>query len=346
MRFMFIGLFLLCSSFVAAPVADPASAQSAAGFQAYLSDLRSRAAAAGISQRTLDATLPTLSFNQSIIDLDRQSAGGTDPNRAIPRFSGSDEHRAIFGKSDQGRQLYSRWRSLFQRIESETGVSAGVILAIYGKESNFGSYMGRSDVLSSLATLAYEGRRRSLFEPELIAGLRMIDQGVPRDRLRNGSWAGAMGKPQFLPSVYLRLARDGDGDGRSDIWNSEPDAFVSIAAYLENSGWRRNQPWGIAVNVPSGLNRASIANRTQPTRCPRVFARHSRWLSMAEWRALGFRPGRGVWPDDTVMATLLEPDFQNGPGFLLTQNYRAILDYNCSNFYAMAVGLLADEIIQ
>lgn len=323
-----------------------ASAQSEAGFREYLRQLRPSAIQQGVSPSTFDRVIPSLQFTPSVIRIDRQASGGggTGP---IPRFTGSDEQRAILGKAQRGREVYRRWRSLFDRIERETGVSPGVILAIYGKESNYGGYMGRSDVPSALATLAYEGRRRSLFEPELIASLQMIDRGVPRSRLStNGSWAGAMGRPQFLPSVYLRLARDGDGDGDADIWGSEADAFASIAAYLQNSGWRRGEPWGIAVNVPPGFDRSSVANRTTPTRCRRVFERHSRWMSMAEWRALGFRPRRGVWPDDNVMATLLEPDFQNGPGYLLTQNYRAILDYNCSNFYAMAVGLLADEITQ
>lgn len=322
--------------------APPALGQTEAGFRDYLQQLRPEAMRAGVSASTLNRVLPTLSFNPSVISIDRRASGGggTGP---IPRFTGSDEHRAIAGKTREGRAIYARWRSLFQRIERETGVPAGVILAIYGKESNYGSYMGRSDTMSALATLAYEGRRRTLFQGELIAALRMVDNGVPRSRLR-GSWAGAMGRPQFLPSVYLRMARDGDGDGMADIWNSEPDTFVSIAAYLQNSGWRRGEPWGIAVNVPAGFDRSSVANRTTPTRCRRVFERHSRWMTMAEWRALGFRPRRGAWPPDNVMATLLEPDFQSGPGYLLTQNYRAILDYNCSNFYAMAVGLLADEI--
>lgn len=319
----------------------PAVAQSEAGFQAYLQEVRRTAAAEGISQRTLDAVIPTLRFNQNVIDIDRRASGGggTGP---IPNFTGSDEHRAIAGKADQGRQLAMRWRTLFNQIERETGVPAGVILSIYGKELNYGGYTGRSDVMSALATLAYEGRRRALFESELIAAMRMVQNGVPRYRL-TGSWAGAMGKPQFMPSVFLRLARDGDGDGDANIWDSEPDAFVSIANYLHLSGWRGDEPWGIAVALPSVFNRAAVSNLTRPTRCTRVFERHSRWLTMAEWQALGVRPlGRTM--SGSTLATLLEPDGPNGTAYLLTNNYRAILDYNCSNFYGMSVGLLANEI--
>jgi len=222
-------------------------------------------------------------------------------------------------------------------------VPEAVMVAIYGHETNYGSYTGDFDLLRSLATLAYEGRRRELFEPEFLATLKMLNDGIPRERLV-GSWAGATGYPQFLPTVYRRVARDGDGDGRADIWTSEADALASIAGYLVNAGWRRNVPWGIAVSVPASLNRAGIANRTVPPRCERVFERHSRWLTMAEWRGLGVRPlGAGGLSDGTL-ATLIEPDGAGNTAYLLTTNYRAILDYNCSNFYALSVGLLADAV--
>jgi membrane-bound lytic murein transglycosylase B len=171
----------------------------------------------------------------------------------------------------------------------------------------------------------------------------MIDRGVPRSRLK-GSWAGATGYPQFLPSVWLRVAVDADGDGRSDIWRSAPDALASIANYLSNAGWRPGVPWGIAVTVPAGLDRNAIKGRLMAPRCPRVHDRHSRWLTVAEWRALGLVAQNGIWPRDTEMASLIEPDGPGATAYLLTGNYRAILDYNCSNFYALSVGLLADAI--
>ncbi|WP_420605246.1 lytic murein transglycosylase [Novosphingopyxis sp.] len=323
---------------------QPAFAQDAYGFQTYLTQLRAAALAEGVGAETLDRVLPTLEFSESAIRIDQKASGGggTGP---IPMFTGSDEQRAIVGKAGPGRDKYLQIKPQLDQIERELGVPPGIILAIYGKESNFGSYTGNFDTISALATLAYEGRRRALFESEAIAALKMVDRGVPRYKL-TGSWAGAMGKPQFLPSVYLRLAVDEDRNGFADIWDSEADAMASIANYLVAAGWRRDRPWGVAVDVPAGFDRNAYRNLTVPTRCPRVFERHTRWLTLAEWERLGFRAQRGFWPQekDQILATLLEPDGPGNTAYLLTQNYRAILDYNCSNFYAMGVGLLADQI--
>jgi membrane-bound lytic murein transglycosylase B len=199
--------------------------------------------------------------------------------------------------------------------------------------------MGNFDLLNSLASLAYEGRRRELFTTEFIATLRLIERGFPRDELL-GSWAGAAGHPQFLPSVYLRLAVDGDGDGRPDIWRSHLDALASIGNYFRAAGWRPGLPWGVAVRVPAGFDRGAVASRLQAPRCAAVFARHSRWLTGAEWSRRGIA---NALPSD-AMATLFEPDGPGATAYLLTNNYRVILDYNCSNFYALTVGLLSDSI--
>ena len=324
--------------------AAPALAQSEDGFRAYLPELRARAAAAGVSQRTLDSVFPTLTFNSRVIELDQDQPGGS-VNSPIPPFAPYRAQHVDAGRIDGGRSTYSRVRSQLSNIERETGVPGKIAIAIYGHETAYGRVTGGFDLPRSLATLAYEGRRRALFEGEFIAAMKMIDRGVPRSALE-GSWAGAFGYPQFLPSVYLRLAIDGDGDGRAEIWRSEADGLASIGNYLHNAGWRREEPWGVAVAVPAGLNRTAIVNRMNSDRCPRVHERHSRWLTMAEWRDLGLRPLSGSWPSDTVMASLLEPDGQGNTAYLLTTNYRSILDYNCSNFYALSVGILADEIVR
>jgi membrane-bound lytic murein transglycosylase B len=171
----------------------------------------------------------------------------------------------------------------------------------------------------------------------------LIDKGFSRSELK-GSWAGATGYPQFLPSTYLRLAVDGDGDGKADIWTSSADALASIAAYLNEAGWKPNTPWGVPAMVPSTFDRDSVKTSLVSPRCPRVHARLSRWLTIAEWKAKGIMVAGFPAPADTELASLIEPD---GPGltaYLLTSNYRVILDYNCSNFYALSVGLLADEV--
>ncbi|WP_380916441.1 lytic murein transglycosylase [Sphingomonas canadensis] len=329
--------------FAAAPASAPVAAQSGDdAFRTYLAELARQAEREGVSRRTIDAVMPTLTFNPRVIELDRQQPGG-GANSPIPAFEPYRRTHVNADRIARGRQAYQRQRWRLEKIERETGVPESIMVAIWGHETGYGRVMGNFDLPRSLATLAFEGRRRDLFASEFIATLKMMDRGVPREKLV-GSWAGAFGGPQFLPSVYLRLARDGDGDGLADLWSSEADTLVSIANYFVDAGWRPGEPWGFAVNVPAGLDRAAIANRTVSPRCPRVHDRHSRWKSMAEWRALGIVPQTRAWPGDAVQATLLEPDGPGKTAYLLTGNYRVILDYNCSNFYALSVGLLADEV--
>jgi lytic murein transglycosylase len=316
-----------------------------AGFQAYLQQLRSRALAQGVSARTLDSVLPTLNYNQHVVDLDQSQPGGsaTSSPSATPAFA---PYRAKHVSADlitRGRKAYAAQRYNLQKVEAETGVPESIMVAIWGQETNYGGYTGNFDLANSLATLAYEGRRRPLFEGELIATLKLMDRGIPRSQLK-GSWAGATGYPQFMPSAYLRLARDGDGDGKADIWTSPADALASIGNYLVNAGWRKGEPWAVPASVPASLDRSAVATRMIGPRCPRVHARHSRWLTMREWRALGVTQLGGASVRDTELATLLEPDGPGAIAYLTFGNYRAILDYNCSNFYALSVGLLADAV--
>ena len=173
--------------------------------------------------------------------------------------------------------------------------------------------------------------------------LKVADKGYPRSQLV-GSWAGAFGNPQFLPSVYLRLATDGDGDGRANIFTNEADTLASIANYFRDAGWRKGEPWGIRAAVPPGFDWAAVDSKVVAPVCPRVHERHSQWKTIAEWRAMGVQPLSHL-PDDT-MVSLFQPDGPGTRAWLLTTNYRVILEYNCSNYYAMSVGLLADEIAQ
>ena len=325
-----------------APMPDQTAIAMESGFRIYLNQVRQRAAREGVSAATLDRVLPSLSYNERVERLDRaQPEGAADA--PIPNFAPYKAKHVDASRITRGQAKYAELRPMLKRIEDQTGVPEEMMIAIYGHETNYGSVTGNFSAPEALASLAYEGRRRSLFEGELIAVLKMIDRGVPQYAI-TGSWAGALGKPQFLPSVYLRLARDGDGDGYADIWKSEVDAMTSIANYFVNAGWRRGEEWGFAVSVPSSLNRGAIRSRMASPRCPRVFARHSQWKTIAEWKQLGIAPQRGFWPKDSMMASLIEPDGIGNPGYLLGGNYRVILDYNCSNFYALSVGLLADEL--
>lgn len=314
------------------------------GFQGYLQLLAARARAEGVGEATIARGISGLTLNHRVIELDRDQPGGGSSS-AIAPFEPYRRRHVDAARINGGRRQHQAITGQLAELERKFGVPGPILLAIWGHETNYGSYTGNFDLLRSLATLAYEGRRRDLFADEFIAALKMMDRGVPRSRLV-GSWAGAFGNPQFLPSVYLRVAVDGDGDGFADIWSSRSDTLSSIGRYFQDAGWRAGQPWGVAVTVPAGLDRNAIATTLKSPRCGRVFERHSTWKTIGEWRALGIAPKSAQLPADTVLATLLEPDGPGKTGYLLTGNYRVILDYNCSNFYALSVGLLADQIAQ
>jgi lytic murein transglycosylase len=344
---MLRNIFLVAAASLALAVPGASSeAQSARyteqGFRDYLPRLRARALAAGVSRGTVDQVFPTLTFSPRTIELDQAQPGGTSGSSATPPFEPYRQRHVSAALIAGGQRRYQSNYTRLQEIGRRYGVDPAILMAIYGHETSYGAITGNFDVLNSLSSLAYEGRREELFASEFVAALKMIERGVPRSRLKS-SWAGAMGYPQFLPSVYLRLAVDGDGDGQANIWQSEPDAWASIANYFAKSGWRPGVPWGVAVSVPAGFNRAAVANRLRAPRCPRVFERHSRWMTVGEWRRMGIQI-QGTAPRDGEMASLIEPDGPGRTAYLLTTNYRTILDYNCSNFYALSVGLLADAV--
>ncbi len=322
-----------------APRVEPSS------FDAYKLHLAARARREGIREATIAATIPYLTFNSRVVRLDRAQPGGVNNPNAIPPFAPYRRQHVNASLISRGQSRYRANAARLAAIERRFGVEASVLMSIYGHETSYGAVTGGFDLLPALATLAYEGRRRPLFESEFIAALKLLDRGTPRSRLK-GSWAGATGYPQFMPSAVLRLAVDGDGDGVANIWGSESDGLASIANYLREAGWKPNVHWGIPVRVPYGFNRQSVVSRLVSPRCPQVYKRHSQWRTLREWRAMGMVPvgsTRGVGENEQL--SLIEPDGPNATAYLLSTNYRSILDYNCSNFYALAVGLLADEIV-
>ena len=321
-----------------------AAAPAVTGFAAYKLRLAARARREGVREATIAAAMPTVSQNNRVVTLDRAQPGQVNNPNAIPPFAPYRREHITSSLISRGQAHYADNARFLAGIEQRFGVEPSVLMAIYGHETSYGSVTGGFDLLDALATLAYEGRRRELFESEFVAALKLLDRGTPRSRLR-GSWAGATGYPQFMPSAVLRLARDGDNDGSANIWSSEADGLASIANYLREAGWKPGVHWGIPVRVPSTLNRAAIRSRLNAPRCPRVYQRHSQWKSLAEWRALGIVPvGRLAGISETEQLSLLEPDGPNATAYLLSTNYRTILDYNCSNFYALSVGLLADAV--
>lgn len=296
----------------------------------------------GVKPQTVQANVPGLSINQRVIELERTEPVARSSGGVVGTLAPYLRTHVTSSLISRGRNNYAERYDQLRRLEVRYGVDPAILIAIWGHETSYGTVTGSTDLLQALASLGYYGRRRDFFEQEFIDALKLIDQGVPRWRLK-GSWAGATGYPQFMPSVALRLRADGDGDGYADIWANELDGLASIATYLRDAGWKPNVAWGIPVRAPANLNRSAIVNRTTATRCPQVFKRHSRWLTMREWRALGVTPvGRSL--PESEMASLIEPDGIGQTGYLLTTNYRSILDYNCSNFYAISVGVLADAI--
>jgi membrane-bound lytic murein transglycosylase B len=296
----------------------------------------------GVRDSTIQANVPGLTLNQRVIDMERTEPVARSSGGVVGALQPYLRSHVTGSLIRRGQSNYSTLYGGLRSIEARWGVDPAVLLAIYGHETSYGLVTGSTDLLQALASLGYYGRRRDFFESEFIAALKLMDQGVPRWRLK-GSWAGATGFPQFMPSVALRLRADGDGDGMANIWTDELDGLASIASYMRDAGWKPNVAWGVPVRTPANLNRRAIVSRVTASRCPQVYRRHSRWLTMREWRALGVTPiGRSL--ADNEMAALIEPDGYNATAYLLTTNYMAILDYNCSNFYAISVGVLADAI--
>jgi membrane-bound lytic murein transglycosylase B len=220
---------------------------------------------------------------------------------------------------------------LLSAIEKKYGVDRHILLGIWGMESNFGKDKGSMSVMRSLATLAYSGRRKKYANEQLVAAFRILKRGVVRADAFTGSWAAAMGHTQFIPTSYLSYAVDWTGDGTKDIWNSKEDALASTANYLAKAGWKADRPWGWEVTLPKNFNRALIGR--------------SKWRTVAEWQKLGITRADGEkFGAPQADAFVMVPQGVEGPRFLVTRNFLAIMEYNISHSYALAVGHLGDRI--
>lgn len=324
-----------------APSHAQVAARDGIAFDAYMELLKARARGEGVSEATIRRMTAGLTPNPRVIRLD-QGQPGRPTRRGYPALQPYLNTHVNSQRIAGGRSVYRAHSGQLRAIEREYGVPGEIIVAIFGHETSYGRIRGNFDLSRSLATLAWEGRRRELFAGEWVALMKVADRGFSREQLV-GSYAGAFGNPQFLPSVYLRLAVDGDSDGRANIFSNRADTFASIANYFRDAGWRTGQPWGVRASVPSAFNVDAYKGELVAQVCPRVHERHSQWKTVAEWRALGVQPQRHL-PEDTLVS-LFQPDGPGTRAWLLTGNYRVILEYNCSNYYAMSVGLLADEIV-
>ncbi len=300
-------------------------AGSAAGFQGWIAGFRDRALAHGIRADVFDAAFQGVAYDPEVIDKDRHQGEFVKPIWDYLDKAVSDERVA------NGQAALRQHRRLLTRIEETYGVDKEVVAAVWGLESSFGVNRGKLPLVQSLATLAYDGRRGSFFEGQLIAALKIIQAGNVAPRDMTGSWAGAMGHTQFIPTSYLAFAVDFTGDGRRDIWSDDPsDALASTAAYLAHHGWRRGQPWGVEVQLPADFDFGLSGDRVKK--------------SAADWAALGVRDMQGGVVGDHGAASILLPAGARGAAFMIFPNFRAIEHYNAADAYVIAVGHLADRL--
>ncbi len=311
---------------IASATAMAASARAADSFQNFLAGVRTEARRTGISAVTLDRAFAGVQPNQKVLERDRHQPEFTMTWAQYRNLLITEQRVA------NGRAAFQQNRALLGRVQDRFGVDPGVITGIWGLESSFGAGMGDFHVVEALATLAWEGRRASFFRGELMAALRILDHGDVSPAHMLGSYAGAMGQPQFMPSSYLRYAVDFEGHGRRDIWTSKPDVLGSIANYLAQSGWRGGEPWGQTVTVPASFDSGSAGRENRKP--------------AGEWVRQGARPlsGRLLVRPETPAAVVL-PDGTGGDAFLVYANFTAIRRYNPSDYYALVVGLLGDTLV-
>lgn len=291
----------------------------AGNFEQFVEDLWPRAEAAGVSRRTFRTAFANVKPDPQILAFTKSQPEYSKP---VGSYLAS---RVASGTVSPGLQQLRAQSQVLDRIEQEFGVERSIVLSIWGIESSYGAVKGNRDVIRSLATLAHARYRDDFFRDQLLAALQILQAGdVPRQRLV-GSWAGAMGQPQFLPSSFIAHAVDFSGDGRRDIWTNVPDVLGSIANYLRNNGWKKNLPWGFEVTVPRGFD--YMISRG----------------SFVEWADRGFQRADGPLPVEGD-AFLLFPSGARGPAFLVTENFIVIKQYNNSDPYALAVAHLADRL--
>ena len=296
---------------------------SQSGLDAWVQKFRPRALAAGVSAATFDAALRGVAFNPKVVERDRNQNEFSKTIWDYLDTAVSEDRVAL------GVKALARHRDLLERIEADYGVDKEILVAVWGLESAYGTYRGDLPVLGSLATLAYEGRRGAFFETELIAALKIVEGG--HIDTFSGSWAGASGHTQFMPSSWETFAVDFDGDGKRNLWGEDPgDALASTANYLRHWGWTTDQPWGLEVTLPQGLDYNQTTERVVKP--------------VPGWQALGVRTATGGDLPDHGPGSILLPGGHRGAAFLIFPNFQVIEKYNTADAYIIGIGHLADRL--
>ncbi|MGB0924239.1 MAG: lytic murein transglycosylase, partial [Pseudoalteromonas shioyasakiensis] len=303
-----------------------------ADFDVYVAALKKEALEKGYDEALVDQALATAKFKKKVISADKNQPEVKETLETyLPK-------RVPQWKIDRARKLYKENQDVLEKVAKEYGVQARFIVALWGLESNFGKIQGGHSVIASLVTLAFDGRRETMYKNQLWAALDILKEGhITLDKFK-GSWAGAMGQTQFMPTSFNAYAVDYNGDGRKDIWTTEEDAFASIANYLKQAGWNDDLTWGRQVKLPEGFDNSNILKRGTRTR--------SQWLeywkdserSLADWQAIGVRKMDGSdLPNVDVTAAMVMPDDVNGRMYLAYDNYKALMHWNRSYYFATSV---------
>ncbi|WP_258807078.1 lytic transglycosylase domain-containing protein [Pseudidiomarina sp. CB1] len=319
-----ISLVVLVTAFVVAPKAVLAADE--AGFADYVQKIKAEAIEKGYSEATLEKAFANAKFYERSVSADKNQPEfkltlDTYLPRAVPEW-----------KAEQAVEKYNEHKELLEEVGAKYGVQPRFIVALWGIETNFGGYTGGFDVVSALTTMAYEGRREEFFKNQLWQALTIIEEGHIDVEQMQGSWAGAMGQTQFMPSSFMAYAVDYDGDGRKDIWNSMGDVFASAANYLKNAGWRDDVTWGRQVQLPEDFDVSMAELKNKKT--------------LAEWQALGVRKldGTDLPTRADIEAAVVIPDDKEGRVYLAYANYDALMRWNRSHYFVAAVGYLSDRI--
>lgn len=320
----------LCLIILAVSISPLASANET-DFDQWLIDLRKEATSLGISDKVLDAALGNARPIKRVIELDRRQ----------PEFTMTfEEYLSKIASATRARVAAKKLiehDEILTKVSQKYGVQKRYIVTFWGVETNFGQYLGSFNVPHSLATLAHDGRRSAYFRKELLNALKILEEGHIKPDKMKGSWAGAMGQSQFMPSSFLSYAVDWDGDGKRDIWDTKADVFASTAYYLSKAGWRDDMTWGRAVEIPTDL----MLNG----KGPRALADTKTRLKLVEWSRAGVMKTDGKpLPSRDFIARLVLPAGSNGPAYLVYSNFDSILAWNRSNYYALAIGHLSDKL--
>lgn len=308
-------------------------------FDEYIKTLKSEALTKGFEQSLLDSSFANVKFHQRAVKADRSQPETIETlDTYLPK-------RVPDWKVKKARVMFKKHQELLIEIGNKYGVQPRFIVALWGLETNFGRIMGNYDVISALSTMAYEGRREAFFKKQLWAALTILEQGhITIDNMK-GSWAGAMGQNQFMPTSFIAYAVDGDGDGKKDIWGNQADVFSSMANYLKREGWNDEITWGRQVKLPHNFDLSLAIPKNTGSRKKWLKAWEQREKTLAQWQDLGIRRSDGTnLPNVDIKAALIFPDDEKGRVYLAYDNYKSLMHWNLSYYFVSSVGHLSDRI--